>query len=326
MTLRTLAATLVLSLALPAATPAHAGEPVEGLAWQWNDKERQYHISTSLLLPEWVWLRALNNLEVRAMEVYYDMLLTCAPEREGKKRWWVKCKVDDFGLEAAPMPRDENLAKGDNNVVQRILDEWSERLIGKATLEISWNADGRIGVFKWVGLDRRNQRDLQNLEIFRQLFMRAFSAMQIRMPKKATDEGLGQFEEKNPLLSGYPAGIGGVGAVRAITTISPDEGSRVKFTTKAEGAIGHPSSAVPEITTGVVNTFGMTGTAEGIFDTAEGHLISREVEITGIASAGSAVAEGREALPYIQKYTLTLVEPGTEPPPVRKSQPIEPRR
>jgi hypothetical protein len=314
------------ALALSAIAPAQAADPIDGLAWQWNGQTRQYHMQSTLLMPEWVWIRSLNNLEVRAIELYLDVLTTCAPEKEGKTKWFVKCKIDAVGIEAAAMPRDAGLAEGEGNALQQILNEWKERLEGKASMEISWTADGRLGYFKWVDLDRRNRRDLENLEIFRQLFMRGFSPLQMRLPKKGSDMGLGAIEEKNPMLVGYPAGVGGVGAVRAVTTLTRDEGSLLKISTRGDGSIGHPTATSPVMTQDVANTFAMTVEADGVWDTAGGHLVSREATIEGIASAGSAVSEGRQALPYIQLYKVQLVAPGDETPPVRETQPIKPKR
>lgn len=324
MILRSLLAAAALTLAT--ATPAAAADPIDGLAWQWNGKSRTYRIESTLLMPEWVWIRALNNLEVRAIEVYYDLVLTCAPQKDGTTKWFITCTVDRFGMEAAAMPRDAQLAEGENSPLQQILNEWKERLEGKAKLEISWTADGRLGYFQWQGLDRRNRRDLENLEIFRQLVMRAFAPVQLRLPKKGSDEGAGQLEEKNPMLSGYPAGVGGVGAVRVVTALAKGEDGLVTLKSTGDGSIGHPTATSPVMTQDVVNTFAMKIDADGVWDPTGGHLVSRTATIEGIASAGSAVSEGRQALPYVQIYKVELVPEGTEAAPVRDTKPITPKR
>lgn len=322
---RSIFAVLALSLAAPATTSAHAAEPVDGLAWQWNGQSRTYHIDTTLLMPEWVWIRAVNNLEVRAMEVYMDLVTTCAPEKDHSKRWFMKCKINDFALQPAAMPRDGNLAQGENNPLQQIVDEWKERLVG-SHIEIKWMSDGRLSAFRWLDLERRNRRDLENLEIFRQLFMRAFAPMQMRMPKKGSDEGAGSFEEKNPMLIGYPAGLGGVGSVKVLHTFELGEDGLVNITSEGTGSIGHPTSTSAQMSTGVANTFDMTVEASGVFDTKNGFLVSREATIQGEASAGSAVSEGRQALPYVQIYKVQHLDSPEDAPELRENKPTRPKR
>ncbi|TVQ93400.1 MAG: hypothetical protein EA397_04590 [Deltaproteobacteria bacterium] len=325
MTLRSFfaAASLALTLCLPAT--AQASEPVEGLAWQWNGMERTYHIESSVFLPEFIWIRALNNLEVRCTETHLDFIATCAPLNEHKKKWLVRCKIDDIALQAVAMSRDAAQAQGPDSNLDKILREWKERLTG-TTMEIRWRDDGRLGSFKFTELDRRNRRDLENTEIMRQLFMRAFSVAQVRLPRKGTDDGQGAFEEKNPMFSGYPAGVGGVGAVRVQHRIEPHEDSLVYLRTKGAGSIGHPSATSAEITQEVKNTFNMDVSADGIFDLERGHLVSREAEVEGLATSSSAVSEGIEAPPYIQRYTLKLLTEGDERPELRETKAIDTRR
>lgn len=319
MTVRSYLAAAGLALAISLPLSAQANEPLEGLAWDWNGGvERTFHIESSVFLPEFIWIRALNNLEVRASETHLDFVTTCKAAGDHKKRWLVKCKMDDVSIRAVAMSRDAALAQGPNNTLDKILIEWKERLIG-TTLEISWRNDGRLGPFKFTELDRRNRRDLENLEIFRQLYMRAFSIAQVRLPKKGTDEGLRVNEEKNPMLVGYPAGVGGVGAVRVQHKFEPHEGSQVYIRSKGSGSIGHPTATSPEITQEVKNTFRMKVTADGLFDLEAGHLLSREAEIEGEATSSSAVSEGMEAPPYIQKYTLRLLGPDDDRPELKET-------
>jgi hypothetical protein len=319
------ARTLLASLTLGLASPALANEPIDGLAWQWNGASHTYAMETTLLMPEWVWLRALNNYEVRAMEIYMDLIVTCAPQKESKKRWFVTCTVLDIGMQASPMQRDEAIATGPDSQLAKILQEWKERLTG-AEIEMAWTIDGKMSAFKWNNLDRRNRRDLENTEIFRQLFMRSFSPLQLKFPSKGTDEGTRKFEEKNPMLSGYPAGVGGVGSVRVAHTLRQGEGNTVSITSIGAGAIGHPTATATQVTQDVANTFDMTVQAEAIFDTAGGYMIRREATIEGIPSAGSAVSEGREALPYVQIYKVEHIAPGAEQPAVRETMPIKAKR
>lgn len=315
MTLRTLAALTVAATGLAAATPAHA---TDGLAWQWDvGQARSYHLMGQILLPEFHWLRAFANDEVRINEARIEMVVTCkGHEPAGKKAMEVRCHIDDFALQVVTIP-------GDKGRAQVILDEWDERLTG-SDLEIVWTYDGRIQDLGYVDSARRNRRDGDNLEYMRQLLLRAFSPLDLRMPKNGTDKGEGAWVEKAPLVMAFPSTSGSVGTVKLQHQVAAEKGGKVKLQSAGEGTMASAASTT-EVAGNeeISNFYQMALTSEAMFDTQKGELVSRQVAAQGNPTASSQLSDGYGGLPYVQAYRVSLLSEGAPPPMLPESKEVD---
>ncbi|TVQ93398.1 MAG: hypothetical protein EA397_04580 [Deltaproteobacteria bacterium] len=320
------ATALALFFSLGATTPAFAEqEPVEGLAWNWNDVERRYHIQGSIFVPDWVWVRALNNLEVRANELHIELVATCEATEPHKKRWNVDCNIDAVGLQVAALPRDARRKnETDSSRLDRILEEWKERLTD-STVRMQWRDNGRIRSINLPDLNRMNRRDGENIEIFRQIMVRTFSPLEIELPKKATDKGDRTWTEKQPLIAGFLTDAGSVGNVPTIHQIDAQRGSQVRIASSGKGTVGNAGrtrnvGGQSEI----ADHFNVEFNTETFFDTEAGHIVRRQVIFGGNPTASSAIADGTAGLPYLQSYKVQLIAADVEPPIVMPTKEVEP--
>lgn len=322
-----LRATLIATLfALTSATPSLADqEPVEGLQWNWNDAERRYHIQGSIFVPDWVWMRALNNLEVRANELHLELVSTCAPRAPHKKRWEVDCKIDAIGLQVAALPRDARRPnEAEESRLDKILAEWTERLTD-TKIRMIWGANGAIRSVSLPELKRLNRRDGENIEIFRQIMVRAFSPLEIGLPRKGTDKGNGAWTEKQPLLAGFLTDAGSVGNVPTTHEINARRGSQVRIASSGRGTVGNAGrtrnvGGNEEI----ADHFNVEFNTETFFDTEAGHIVRRQAIFGGTPTASSAIADGTAGLPYLQSYRVQLIPTDADPPLVMPSKEVEP--
>lgn len=313
-----------------APTAAFAEEPIEGLAWRWNDKELRYHIHATVFLPDWHWFRALNNYEVRVNEMYVELVTTCKPVSPGKKAWDVSCSVDAIGIEAVPLPADARQGAGKDTEqatnLDKILEEWGDRLTKEAVLRMQWGENGKIRSFTLGGLKRLNRRDGENTEYMRQLLNRVFAPLEIGMPKKGTDKGDRAWSEKSPLIAGFMGAAGTVGNVDTTHEINAQRGDMVRIATQGEGTV---SNAARTVNVGgqsqLADTFQVGFWTESFFDVAQGHLLRREVIFDGKPTASSMLADGTEGLPYIQTFRVQLLSADEETPLVMASREITSR-
>jgi len=321
------AAFCLASLAAP--TAALAEEPIDGLSWRWSDKELRYHIHATIFVPDWHWFRAVNNYEVRVNEMYVELVTTCKPVGPGKKAWDVACSIDAIGIEAAPLPADadQGRPKGSDEPsnLDRILEEWGERLTKEAKLRMIWGENGKIKSFTLGGLSRLNRRDGENIEYMRQLLNRVFSPLEIGMPKKGTDKGNRSWSEKGPLIAVF-MGAATVGNVDTTHQINAQRGDMVRIATQGEGTV---SNAGRTVNVGgqeqLSDTFKVGFWTESFFDVSAGHLLRREVIFDGKPTASSMLADGTEGLPYIQTYRVQLLSADEETPLVMTSREIASR-
>jgi hypothetical protein len=304
---------------------AAAEEPVEGLAWKWNDKSIRYQINGSIFVPDWVWMRALNNLEIRVNELYIETVLTCAPREPAKKRWEIRCNIDGVGIQAAALPNDARREKeGEEAALTKILQEWSERLKDTG-LVMLWSDTGRIRSVTLPELSRLNRRDGENIEIIRQVFVRVLSPLEIVLPKKGTDKGLRSWTEKEPLIAGFLSDFGTVGSVPTEHVIDAQRGNQVRIRTQGAGTVSNASKT--QAVAGseqLADFYEVEFTTESFFDTAAGHLVRREAIFGGTPTASSAIADGTAGLPYLQTYRVQLIPADAPPPLVMPSREVEP--
>lgn len=300
--------------------------PIEGLAWQWNDKELRYHINGSVFVPDWIWLRSLNNLEIRSNEIYMELVTTCGPREPSKKRWEVDCIIDAVGLQAAALPADAQKQKsadaGEDSRLDRILVEWSERLQGE-TIRTQWSATGRVRSITLPTLDRRNRRDGENSEIIRQVLVRALSPLDLNLPRKGSDKGDRTWSEKEPLLAGFLSDSGSVGNIPTQHTIDVRRGDQVRITSQGAGTVGN-AGRVQNVagTQQIADFFEVEFTTETFFDIGQGHMVRREAIFGGSPTASSSIADGTAGLPYLQTYRVQLIPTDAPPPLVMPSKEV----
>lgn len=306
------AGALCVALGAAVATPAHA---TEGLAWQWDDTPRTYHIRGEIRLSRFIFFNAFNNIDVRLIQARMELVTTCkANEPIGKKGWEVHCTIDDISIQGACLP-------GDEGRLDAVTNEWDDRLTGKV-MELQFLADGRIRNVGFESITRRNRRDGENIERVRQLMTRMYSPLDMRLPKNGNDKGLGTWAQNDALLLGFTSSTGTRGAADVTHQITRTKGDRVKITSTGKGTIGDSDSALKTAGQEAIDFYEMEVNAEATFDIGGGYLIKRQAAVSGLPTASSRIADGTAGIAYIQAYAVDLVRGDTPPPELPPSKEI----
>ncbi|MFK7927655.1 MAG: hypothetical protein AB8H79_05680 [Myxococcota bacterium] len=306
----------IAALGLAALTSTSAAQATEGLEWSWEGASHTYYLRGKIGLPKVVWMRAFNNAEVRVFQIRAELVTTCAPTTQlGKKAWELSCKIDDLSIQAVPLPADKGR-------LDPILLEWDERLTGKS-LEIQFTRDGRVRNVSLDSLKRRNRRDGENIELMRQLFTRMLSPLDLRMPKKATDDGLGVWTQKNPLILGFFSSAGSLGTINLEHKITKTEGAKIVVHSEGKGTSASAGSQTAVAGQEQISDwYAMEMVSDATFDTKHGLMLTRSVAASGAPTASSMMADGTAGLRYVQLYAAEYVQPDGPRPTLPESKEI----
>lgn len=163
-----------------------------GLAWAWKPGEPvRYHMETLIESPSGYMWFAEDNQHARSVRSIIIVEVTCEAQPAGKL-WQIDCVVDEIAFRGAAVPGEEaKLAK--------ILPENEARMKGK-TVRFRMGADGRIRKFEFKGFDTRNSRLATIIDGLRQQLRRAFTPLDLQLPKKGDDQGKKWSQKGSPMI------------------------------------------------------------------------------------------------------------------------------
>ena len=302
---KSLAAAALIGSGVLLAAPAQA---TDGLQWQWDaGTSRTYHLQSQIRLSRVVFLNAFNNIDTRITQVHIEMVTTCTDAQPmGKKAWELACTIDDFTIRAAAIPQDKGR-------LDPVLQEWDERLTG-VILDVQLTEDGRVRNVGYRDITRRNRRDGMNLERVRQLLLRQFSALDLRLPKKGDDKDVGAWSAKGTTLAGFPSTRGSVGAVEVTHQITGAKGDLVKIASTGNGTVGNVDTATEVAGNEEYDYYRMDILSETTWDRAHGTIVKRQVAVTAEPTASAQSNDGTPGLPYVQMHAVTLLREGQPAP------------
>jgi hypothetical protein len=286
---------VILALALSVQADA-----ATGLEWKIPAEGRRYHLLTRINLPEYMLFAAEKNTEVRVSQVALEVVTLCVPTETRKASWRLDCKLEDVSIQALAVP-------GDNGDLASVVNEYDDRLTGK-TVQIDLGANGNIRDVDLEGYPKDLQRTAAIQENLRQLFARAFSTLDLELPKKGDDKGKGFWKQDNLLAVAFPSASGVMGSVKVVHTIDKTEGNLVSWTSKGSGVVFTGEMIAVAGQQRPKNSYNFTYEGKATFDTTDGALVSRDFLAKAIPTAGSMMAEAGGGFPYVQAAAADLVK------------------
>ena len=161
------------------------------LLWRWPEVAAvRYHLETVVDAPGGrVWFAEQNQV-ARATRQMLVVDVSCRGTPSGK-RFAIECLIDDATLRGKAVPGEEALLKS-------IMEADQERLKG-AIVTLSVGPDGRIRALDLMASGTPNGRMAQIMENLRQMVRRAFSPLDVQLPKRGDDKGKKWSQKGTPM-------------------------------------------------------------------------------------------------------------------------------
>lgn len=299
---------LTLGLALASnlvASPAHA---VTGLEWQWPEGvTRRFVARSDVQLGEAVEFNAVENVDAYATRVKLALLLSCtATGPAGKTGWYLRCEIDDASVSAMPTP-------GTQGRVTAIAEEWAATYRDQAWIEFILTRDGALRSFDLEGVDKRIRRMQSIGEVMRQMALRALAPLNVQLPKKGDERGMGQWVQRDSIALTLPSNQGTLGnaPITHTLTAAPTDGDSIStIVSHGEGVL----ATAEELNETARNTYAMKLDGSARFDRAAGTLLESQFYAEGRTTSSSIQSEARIASGYIQTTFMQLLPEGDAPP------------
>ncbi len=288
---------------------ASAGE----LAHQWTPEEvMHYRVQAFVVAPSVLRFMATRNETARAEEVALAMELDCTVGLPKKRTRSWQCTTHRVELGGKAW-------EGEQARLDAILAEYMD-LLQKATIVVDFTPTGRIQLVDVEGIPRNTEREKLIREYLRLLLQRAFSALEIELPKDG-EVPAGSWRQKgNPLSMRLPTRYGTAGGVRLHHEVVGKKGDLLVISSVGRGTV-HPGSAMES---GADRGVNMSVTSTAHFDPTRGRIVRNEVQTQGALTTSASMASAGF---YLNQVVLVeLLETWEEEVPAQEpsSQETEP--
>lgn len=275
---------------LAAITAPDAAAVTEIYGWDWTRPHR-FYLESQVRLPLILWLGTPENKQARVTSFDVRMVTTCAnAEIETKHVVQVTCTLDDVALSAAAYPADRGR-------VQPILDELDRDLSG-AWVQLQMHDDGRLANIDLEGLERTSLRQGRINENLRLIVARAFAGLDFALP--TGDEAA--WTQYQAWLMRAPSSNGSSGGAEVVHREIDRSDGFARILSAGRGVI-LPGEGW--------NKYDTRMASESTFDLRSGRLADRTWTVVGGPTTSSAIAQGAEGYPYIQRGRIVAL-PGEE--------------
>jgi hypothetical protein len=191
------------------------------------------------------------------------------------KRFAIECLIDDATLRGKALPGEEALLKS-------IMEADQERLKG-ALVTLSVGPDGRIRSLDLVASGTPNGRMAQIMENLRQMVRRAFSPLDVQLPKRGDDKGKKWSQKGTPMAMELMTEQGTSGGIVMKHRVSGTDGALVRIETTGRGTVSEGSM----MEAGTSAMIHLTAKGRSQFNTAIGVLDWSEVATEASFSASN---------------------------------------
>lgn len=245
------------------------------LVWKWPEEAPvRYHLETVVDAPQGrVWLAERNEV-ARATRQMLILDVTCRGTLSGK-RYRVECLMDDAVLRGKAVPGEEALLKS-------IMEADQSRLKG-AVVVLSVGQNGRIRTLDMQASGSSNARVTQIMENLRQMVRRAFSPLDVQLPKRGDDKGKKWSQKGTPMVMELMTNQGTSGGVVMKHQVSKIAESVVRIETTGRGTVAE--GAMMEA--GTSTMIHLTAKGRSQFNTAVGVMDWSTVETQASFSASN---------------------------------------
>lgn len=284
------------------------------MVWQWPEGvERRYMASAQIDLPIVVEFDAPVNTDAQITGFNLVLLLRCGLDAPiGRSAFAVRCDIDDASLQVEPVTSSRGR-------VAPIAEEWARILRDDAWIQVEMTNAGRVRNVDLEGVDKRVQRLQVIGETMRLFVARALAPLDVALPRKGTDNGLGQWVQPASNINALPRPDGSVGTMVVVHQLSRTDGSSVFWSFHGDGSLASADDAQSTA------RFSFTTTADGsaIFDTASGTLIESQLLAEGRSTASSINTSSGGNQQYRQASYIRLLAPDAPAPTLPRSGQIE---
>jgi len=241
-----------------------------------------------------MWFVSDINKQVRVLAYQTTLVANCnEAETVSKRAFEVRCTISDVSIRAAS-------SKSERNKLGPILEEMTAKMKGAiVTLRIKTNGRLTQVSFRETHSTRSNRRINQMRENLRLILHRAFSGLDLELPKNGETEE-GYWIQFDSALMMAPSNVGTRGASEIIHRVESQEGDIVKIQTSGEGTLTPGERGN--------NFYAAKVEGHALFDRSSGVLVERGWMCAGQPTASSAIAQAGVGLPYIQRGFLKRLD------------------
>ena len=176
-----------------------------GLTWNWGSEATvRYHMEAVIDTPRGTTWLAETGAHARAVRGTVVLDVSCQASALGS-RWDVGCSLDSVALHGVAFP-------GEEVRLREILDVGEGHLQGKS-VHFRMGEQGRIQRFDLRGADTRNSQHAAILDGLRFVLRRAFTPLDIQLPKRGEDRGKKWTQKGSPLIFELKTSQGTAGGV-----------------------------------------------------------------------------------------------------------------
>jgi hypothetical protein len=285
-------------LALGAGAPE--AQATTGLAWQFDSaKPFRYALTAEVKLPEVLPFIAEINTNARVALFRIDLVTTCTPTSPvGKKAWEIRCDIDDVRVAAVPV-------RSDIGLLQPVLDEYDAKLLD-AHVQLVMTYDGRVRSVGLEGIPMLNSRLVTIQEVLRLVMVRAFSSLDLQLPKKADDGGR-PWRQNNVLAAQFPDTQGTMGSLSVEHAVASSEGSRVEIISRGKGLLGSGEMVAVGNREQPKNMYNVVVDTATAFDVERGVMLARRVDVVAEVGTSTAAVDNIGAQNYVHMAQLYLL-------------------
>lgn len=285
----------------PAAAASAASQDVDiaGLQWDLEEDSRwRWRVQVEVNLPSFLWVYQDRGPRARIVAYQIDTVIDCWPVHVRARKAELVCEVEDAMLSGAA-------ADGDRGLLQPILDEADDKLTG-SQMQVILKRDGRLVNFDLEEVDRRdvNRRTTLMNEKLRLLVARAIAGFDLQLPRGGQTAGE-LWTQYDAMLMLAPSQAGSYASSQLVHRVIESGESTVLIETAGRGTM---SSAEAED-----NLYDTELRSLTVFDLEAGGISERLWSVYGEPTAGSAISEGYEGIPYVQWGRITPLDPGESP-------------
>jgi hypothetical protein len=176
-----------------------------GLAWSWVPSTAvHYHLEAVINSPRgYTWV-AENGENARSIRATVALDIACQATPAGK-RWDVACSLDNVVLKGAAV-------QGEEQRLRTLLD-LNEAHLKDKTVQFRMGTEGGIRRFDLRGMDTRNSRLGSVFDGLKSVLRRAFTPLDLWLPKGGQDNGKKWSQKGSPLVFELMTGQGTAGGV-----------------------------------------------------------------------------------------------------------------
>lgn len=245
------------------------------LAYTWPVGEpMHYRIQVAIDMPYMISIIGSENTNARLGGIGMVWLVECTAEAPEKKTQDMNCDIVRTEIAGSGLTREQDQ-------VDLIMEEY-DRLLEGSTVQIEWSQNGRIKNLDLEGPPKTTKNENTVHETLRLFTTRAFSALEVEMPK---DPAATNWKQKgSPTALRLMTMEGTSGGVRMFHEVTGEEDGLVVITTVGDATVQDGSSADDDSTTQTVSLM-LSGQAK--FDPERGLLVENFQAVQGMMTASA---------------------------------------